>query len=250
MFILLVISLVLLVNVSEKIELVVFSGIIVSLAILFLFLRPLQSFAVLVIQMLGAGFWLAIQGYINQWGSLLQLEAILKNLTFMSSVICLWMTVAQLIKYGQEYTKMREELHLLQKFEDGVAILTMNEFMYRMETIFIAMRRRTEKGYLLKIKINTFNKEFAIKSLYDSFVNASLKSVRDKYDLVGKMSNSEIVIMLQNTNVEGALVVENRFRNFLQDELTIDSDLFSSELIELPDEWSSTQSIVLKAAIA
>ncbi|PZD96295.1 hypothetical protein DNH61_08855 [Paenibacillus sambharensis] len=225
-------------------ELLTFSAIVVLSAVCFAYLKPLQSFALLVVEMLGTGFWLAFQGYMNEWDSSEQAHAILTNLAFMACVICLWLTVSQLVKYGQAYSEMNEELQELRKYEKDASVLTINEFMYRMESIFVAMRRRKEQGYLLKIKINAAGKEFAKKSVFHAFATAALKSVREQYDLVGKVSDYELVVLLQNTNRDGASIVEERFKAYLHQEVNVPESFYETSLLELPDNWSDTQAIV------
>lgn len=230
-------------------EMLVAAGLLISTASILCILRPLPGFAVIVAELLAAGFLVTAWSYAEVWPQQSQLNAIVKLAVFMVSLGITWLMVLQLKNILQISGDTEKLLVQLKKYEEDVKVLTLNEFIYRAETTFVAMRRRGETGFLVKISLNPGNKHFALRTLYQALSQAALLATRNKYDLVGKVSEYQLVLMLQNTNHEGTAIVLDRVKRKLSEVINEPPDMYAVEINPLPGTWAKTQMMITGATL-
>jgi hypothetical protein len=231
-------------NVLTSKELLLASISLISTILLLFYLRPLQGFALVVFEILAMGFWLSGQAYLYNWDNYLQISAIIKHITIMLSIIVSWLLIMTFKNLLTDYKQTNEQLSMLKKYVDDIGILTYKEFVYQIEILHTAMRRRRESGFIIVINIDLGKNKFALESIYDVFSKATLSSIRKNYDLAGKKSQNEIIIFLQNTNIDGCNIVVNRFKELLKSKIDISEDLYKINCIELSDKWEEVEQII------
>lgn len=155
-----------------------------------------------------------------------------------------WLMVLQLKNVIQVTDDVEKLLVQLKKYEEDIKVLTLNEFVYRAETMFVAMRRRGETGFLVRISLDPGNKQFAMRTLYQALSQATLMATRSQYDLVGKVSEYELVLMLQNTNHEGTAIVIDRVKKKLDEAINAPPNMYAVEVKPLPSTWAKTHLMI------
>lgn len=209
--------------------------------LLLLKVRPLFGFAILVAEFLAIGFVYTGMAFYEQWEKPLQSAVIVKLLLFIATSVLAWLMILFLKNNSSALKKAEQALHLLKKHDENSEVLTLNEFLYRAQTIHTAMKRRNETGYLITVTIHTNGKDFALKTLYEAFSRAALSSVRTQYDIVGRRSNKEILLLLQHSTLEGSKLVVERFKEKLQALATVPVDHYQIDIQQLPANWEYTR---------
>ncbi len=244
-----ILSLFLLLNILLAITLshqaMVWAGsLLLATAFLLFLLRPLFGFAIIVAEILGLGFYYTTIAFVDQWDKQLQIETIVRILLFMVTLGITWLAILQIKNTAIEMGQMAASLARLRKYDEEAKVLTLHEFLYQAETVLIAMNRRNEKGFLIKIIIKPGVKVFALKTLYEHFSQVALRSTRDKYDLVGKVSENELVILLQNTFQEGSTIVLERFKKNLRQTVNVPEGMYDIQIQLFPDNWPDAQQAI------
>lgn len=219
-------------------EMIWISAIMASTAMLLTIMRPLFGFAIIVAELLGAGFFATGTAFYRIWPLSMQLEAIHKIVVFMLATGILWLLVLEAKRLVKAYSESEKQLTQLRKFEEDVSVLTLSEFVSRAETIFIGLKRRQEQGFFVRIAINPDNKWYALKPLWESVSQAALRSVRNQYDLVGKASDQELILLLQNTRREGVEIVLQRLHKVLNNTVTVPENAYDTYVHPAPAMWT------------
>lgn len=217
------------------------SGLLLSTSVFLCVVRPLFGFSLIVAEVLGLGFFATGKAFFEGWPEQVQAMGIIKLSAFMVAMGITWLTVLQIKRLWQRVRSDAVQLAQLKKYEDHNNVLTLNEFLYRAEALFVAMRRRGETGFWVKIKINPKGKDFALKTMNEHLSQAALQSVRNQYDLVGKTSDMELVLLLQNTNREGAAIVLGRLQRKIAETIQIPADMYAVEVSQLPAVWDEAR---------
>jgi hypothetical protein len=225
-------------------ELLIATALLVSTAAILCLMRPLPGFALVVSELLAVGFLVTGWSYVQVWPQHSQLSAIIKLTAFMMSLGITWLMVLQLKTVLQVTDDVEKLLIQLKKYEEDGKVLTFNEFVYRAEAMFVAMRRRSESGFLVRISLDPGNQPFALRTLYQALSQAALMATRSKYDLVGKVSEYELVLMLQNTNHEGTAIVLNRVKKKLSEVINEPPNMYTVEVKPLPSTWAKAQLMI------
>lgn len=205
--------------------------------LLVLWLRPIAGFAVMVVEFLAIGFFYTGSAFYDQWDKALQTMTIVKLLLFMLTTGLFWLTVLFCKTLARDKETMEKALQQFNKYEEATGILTLNEFLYRAQDIHMAMKRRQEEGFLVTITLCPNGKEFALKSLHEHFSRAALEAIRKQYDLAGKRSPTEILLLLQNTTREGCSLVIARFKEKLHAAAPVPAELYEVKIEQLPANW-------------
>lgn len=225
-------------------ELLAATALLVSTAAILCLMKPLPGFALIVSELLAVGFFVTGWSYVQMWPQSSQLSAIIKLTAFMVSLGITWLMVLQLKTVLQVTDDSEKLLIQLKKYEEDGKVLTVNEFIYRSEAMFVAMRRRNETGFLVRISLEPGNKPFAMRTLYQALTQAALMATRSKYDLVGKVSEHELILMLQNTNHEGTTIVLNRVKKKLSEVINEPPNMYAVEVKPLPSTWIKAQLMI------
>lgn len=212
--------------------------------------RPLLGFALIVTEVLGLGFLATGAAFWETWSRELQLASIGKITLYMFVIGVTWLLILQLKRVIRIAEEAEGLITQLKKYEEEIGVLTLNEFLYRAEIALVSMRRRGEKGFIIRVSIDPKDKTYALRALYDGFSHTALQSIRKNYDLVGKVSDTELIILLQNTNAEGCSIVTNRFRNKLQETIRVPGDMYRIEVQALPDEWAEAYKLIAGSPIS
>jgi len=217
--------------------------------LLLLWLRPIAGFAVMVAEFLAIGFGYTGMAFYDQWDKPLQTAVIGKLFLFMLTTGLFWLTVLFFKNFSLDLKRAEKALHQYKKYEDDAGLLTLNEFLYRAEDIHMAMKRRHEEGFLITITICPKGKEFALKTLHEYFSRAALQAVREQYDLVGKRSPTELLLLLQNTNREGCSLVLSRFKEKLHAAAPVPVELYEVQIESLPMSWEYAKFTIIGAPL-
>ncbi|GBG57740.1 dGTP triphosphohydrolase [Sporomusaceae bacterium FL31] len=209
--------------------------------LLLLKVRPILGFAILVAEILATGFVYTGMAFYEQWEKSLQSAVIVKLLLFMVTTGLAWLMILFLKNTSSKLKKADQALLKLKKYEESSGILTLNEFLYRAEAIHTAMKRRNETGYLITITIVPQGKDFALKTLHEAFSRAALMAVRTQYDIVGKRSANELLLLLQHATLDGSKLVVIRFKEKLQAIVQVPVNLYQIDIQQLPANWEYTR---------
>lgn len=204
---------------------------------LFLFLLKWKwSFLFIVITTLLYGFILTGMAFYEKLQQQQQIDFILMNIVYFVSILSIWYSAQHLQKSRMilEFEKLKTSE--LQKFvNENSSLLTNKEFTDRVALNLIALKRRNEMGYLMKISGNNTNfknKENGFNIIMTGVIE---DSTRDQFDYFTYMDSSTFLIYLQNTNEEGCRIVESRVLNKLSKQVnTIDFPVeFTTKRIEV-----------------
>lgn len=208
------------------------------------FVKPLYGFIIIVSEALLAGFITTGLGFHKLWTLLQQVELIKRLSIFNAAVGVIWLTIVELKKVLEQVKETSQLLKKLAKYEQEAAVLTLNEFLYQAEHLHTAMQRRRETGYFLIIKITHGNKRFALPTLFSTISYAAVLSTRKKYDLVAKLSEEKLIIMLQNTGSNGCQIVMERLVRLLHRNINIPVDMYRVKATEVPAAWRDVASLL------
>lgn len=220
------------------------TALLISTSAALCMMRPLTGFAVIVAELLTIGFLAAAWAYIEVWPQHYQLDVIVKITAFMVSLGITWLMALQLKNILQVTGDVERLLTQLKKYEEDIEVLTFNEFLYRTEPLLVAMRRRGETGFLVRLSLDSRNKHFAMRTLYLALSQAALMATRNKYDLVGKVSEYELVLLLQNTTSEGTAIVIERIKEKLHELINVPPNMYNVDVKPLPDTWAAARQMI------
>jgi len=171
------------------------------------------SLILLVLEVLGLGFWLVFEGWSTGANLRVQAKDVTLHFTLSATVILLWLSARYIKDLFSQNIGLQAEIAKLKKQDERTGVLTFNEFKYRFESIWTGLRRRNESGFLLKISLPPL--KHAQKALLGKVSEIALESIRSHYDIVGTTPNKEIYIVLQNTPEQGVDIVQRRFFDLL-----------------------------------
>ncbi len=202
--------------VSPRLFLVTTGSLVASFA-LFAVLSRGVSLILLVVEVLGLGFGLVLDGWVTGANTMVQAKDIALHVTLSATVILLWLTARYVRDLFYQNLTLQAELSKLKKQDEQTGILTFDEFKYRLEAIWAGLRRRHETGYLLKISLPPL--KHTQKAVFGKVSQSALESIRAHYDIVGMMPDGEIAIILQNTEEPGVDLVEKRFVDLVSEQV-------------------------------
>jgi hypothetical protein len=238
-----VISVFLLTYFLSPIQMVVLLIAIGVLGVVYNVLKPLGSFALLVSIVIGLGFLFSGSAWVLNWDNGIQIEAIGTHILLALLLGSLWVQVYLAKKYKTDYLILHSKVLELMKYEDQQKLLTYNELSSRLKVLYTGLQRRKEQGYIIIVEIKLQDKEFGLKTIYRIVSEAAIESIRNDYDLVGKLTDHKIVIVLQNTDEVGLDIVNNRFKEKLQNgNVPLEYINISSQ--QMVEEWYELENML------
>ncbi|MFD1676828.1 hypothetical protein [Alicyclobacillus fodiniaquatilis] len=197
---------------SPVIFLVTALSLVVSYGLFALFNRDF-SLILVVLEVLGLGFWLVFEAWLTGAKTMVQAQDVAIDITLSATIIFLWLSARYIKGLFAQNVGLQEEILSLKKHDEQTGVLTFNEFQYRFESIWVGLRRRNEVGFFLKISLPPF--KYTQRSILGKVTQSALDAIRSHYDIVGVTPNEEIYIVLQNTTEQGVDIVERRFFKLL-----------------------------------
>lgn len=208
------------------------------------FVKPLFGFIIIVSEALLAGFITTGAGFHKLWTLFQQVELIKRLSIFNAAVGVIWLTIVELKEILEQVKEISQLLKKLAKYEREAAVLTLNEFLYQAEHLHTAMQRRSETGFFLIITIRPGNRRFALPTLFSTISHAAVLATRKKYDLVAKLSEEKLIIMLQNTGSNGCQIVVDRLVQLLHRNINIPVDMYWVVATEVPATWRDVAALL------
>lgn len=191
-------------------------GIFGLLAILFFSGSDRLSFFNYVLLTVGTVFIFLVLAFKGAWTSVEQAQAIGLHFIILVHLFALYSLSKYVYQFRMENSFLRERVLQLEDFisEDGV--LTKHEFEKQSTMILSTMARRGETGYYILIDVSALSRRTRRTAL--TAVGSIVKTtVRDHYDIVGKINDRTIGFLLQNTTEEGVDIVKERLEKNLHD---------------------------------
>ncbi len=183
---------------------------------LFLFLSPLRSFTLLVAVILLHAFSAVAQGWKFGWNVGTQFQSIVLQLVVLGLAAASWAQAAELRRWARQYEEAQRQIAALRKMDEAVSVLSANEFKDRLKAIVVSLRRRNEPGVIIFVSIPSHvvgfgGRRYTPEAVLQVVGETALASVRDQFDIVGRISPSTIAIVLQRCDREGAHRALRRF---------------------------------------
>lgn len=235
------ISLLSLFYITQGIHILVYTISIAISVVAFPLVNTNISFLLMLIEILGIGFYNTFTVFSFNLSKINQFSAILEITLFIVCIATLWLIFHMLKGLKEEQVELKNRVEQLKKYESNIEIFTKYEFLSIAKFIYTGMKRRKEKGFLLTLIVNKDNHHVQ-ESVFHSLAKIILDSVRTNYDLVGKLSDDSIIILLQNTDESGCNTVIQRFENNLGKILNLEKKPYLIEIQELNDEIYSNLS--------
>ncbi|UFJ41139.1 hypothetical protein LOK74_00830 [Brevibacillus humidisoli] len=241
MFLLLLTSLALGIISLSQAEQYVLAGSILAMGLLFLLLHRMHGFTLLIVYVMGlVGYtlWVSFDRDI-QLG--LQGALIWRQTVWTLAVAAVWLFVYSIKQQREELKQLRRQVAELQKVEPSTGVLTFNEFMEKAKLLFTGVKRRGEQGFCLLIQIvgEQDGKPYKQPVLYEKVVAILLRTVRQDYDLVGKLACDRLVVFLTNTNRKGVESVLERFEQKVVQEPNLDMWMLQVRIQQIAEDWTT-----------
>ncbi|WP_029228294.1 hypothetical protein [Caldicellulosiruptor acetigenus] len=177
----------------------------------------LKSFVFLVSGMLITAFYIVISSWIRIEYGINQFEIVFQQMLIIILSISIWLESLYLKNIVDNSEKLKEKVKQLEKLHPEAGVLTFNEFLERAEIIFTGLRRRSEEAQLLVIKVSYIDDNNRIsKTFINTIGRVLIDSVRKNYDIICYIENTIFLVLLQNTNKQGAMLVVDRIRRNLR----------------------------------
>lgn len=199
-----------------------FTIIYVFINILFFFLQDKHAFAFFIVGMIISVFYLFYEAWIYLWSSPEQLYYIRIHFLMSANFFIVYISTYMLKQLVRENIDLKRRVQTLEQYIGESKLLTRQEFERRQLLIEAGMQRRAETGIILHLNFNSFS-NYTKQSVMDRVASLLLDTVRQEFDLVSKYDKNTLVILLQNTNEQGANIVLNRLRPKLKEWLTEDA---------------------------
>ncbi|MFD3448872.1 hypothetical protein ACFDTO_30355 [Microbacteriaceae bacterium 4G12] len=185
---------------------------------LFFFIQNETSFSIFIIGILVSMFFLLFQAFSKGWNTVVQAQQIGLHFLVIANFFLIYITTYSFKVVLQENKSLHQKTMELENYVAGLNILTMNEFKKRTKLIQVAQTRRGEQGMLIYINLSAIGK-YVQSSVFDTVGTTALETIRTDFDLVGKLNTFSLIILLQNTNENGAQIVINRLLAKLKENL-------------------------------
>lgn len=208
------------------------------IGIISMLVRTMYAYALLITVVLIIAFYNVGNSWIWQWDTDQQAINILTQAIITFGAIMSWMSGYAIQKNAQLLQALRKENTLLKKYEEFEGILTFNEFLEQAEILFTGMIRRKEKGYFLHFAIIE-DEEYKLRVLRDKISEALIDSIRTKFDLIGQLTSSSLLLYLNNTSDKGVEIVLQRVEEKFQ-KAGIGNNLYDIQVAPIPEEWTET----------
>ncbi len=218
-----------------------------------LLLSPLRSFALLVAFILFHAFAAVAEGWKFGWDLVTQFQSIVLQLVVVGFAAASWAQANELRKWARSYKEAQRQVTALRKMDEAVSVLSGNEFKDRLKTIVVSLHRRNEPGAVIFVSIPSQvigfgGRRYTPEAVLQLVVETTLASVRDQFDIVGRISHSTIGIVLQRCDREGAQRVLQRFHLLLLQQRRLRTEVVMSwvRVEELPvyQGWPAVEALL------
>ena len=208
------------------------AGFLVVLVVLAYAWRPLQSFILLAIGALASSFvyvWLA-------WseGSAAQLGLIEQQVILIVLGTVTWGMGVYVRGFVEEVRALRTRTAELEKYSPQTRLLTLNEFKNEARMASAIAKRRGERNVLLRLTLRDFALDGAAgrtsARLMSILSEAILSSVRSDFDIAGYLPPHTAVVLLQNTDANGAQILVDRIMATLRKQQSLNAETFERDI--------------------
>ncbi len=223
---------------------------------LFLLLSPLRSFALFVAVVLGQAFYAIAEGSKFGWDIKEQFQWIVLQLVVLGIAGASWAQATELRKWARLYDEAQRQLATLRKTDRAVSVLSANEFKDRLKAIVVSLRRRNEPGAVILVSVpprvvGFGGRHYTPEAVLQWIGETALASVRDQFDIVGRISRSTLAIVLQRCDREGASRALRRFHRQLLQKRRLRAEVVMSwvHVEELPviQGWTAVEAMLEEA---
>lgn len=208
------------VRLTEGYTLMLYIFVFAISVVLFSFVSSNNGFVFFLVLTIGIGIYHTGVAFYTKASNLNQMGMILSYFVVIVGIALLWLLFYLIKSVQKEHHHMQKKVETLEKFEKNEHVFTKTEFLARTTLLYTGMRRRGEQGYLLMLELDG-EKKYIQSSLFHTMSQQALQSIRQEYDLVGKLSEHTLAILLQNTNEEGMKVVLTRLEENMKKELDL-----------------------------
>lgn len=158
-----------------------------------------------------------------------------------------WLMIAIAKHIYDQLTDAKRQLRMLLRQDPTTGILTKSEFLNEARIIINTMNRRGEKGMLIVIRVvSPDDKEpKAVLRLLGAVIT---KSIRNGYDIAGKLGKSTIGILLQNADEHVVDIVLDRIKSNLEKNPHVDVEKLWHSLdiwaVEMPNNYEEAKKLI------
>lgn len=202
------------------------------------------SFLGLIFIVLSFGFFFVWYSWNNNWDLYRQGMEIGKHIIFSTGALSVWLLMYFFKKTEEQFVHLSLEVESLRKYDFNTGALKFNELVEKAKLIFNGMQRRGEKGFYLVFELKGEEASYRNRVILEKSIRLLLEIVRKDYDLISKLENGKMIVLLSNTDRNGVDVVLNRFE---QRGLNLNLNLSMFDLVvkEIPPDWSLIQEELL-----
>lgn len=193
------------------------------------------SYLLLVVFLMGYGGVQLVLVWYYQVSFSFQSTEIIKHALSLLSATSLWLTIYLLKDQNDLMDILYGELDTYRKYDQKTLLLTANEFEYRLKPLLMSLSRRNENGFIVMTTICDDVPDFQVNTIFDFLSESWLKTVRDSYDLVGKVNTHQIVVALQNTNGEGVDIVLERLKKNIKNPDVVKNSIYQIHVIDIAE---------------
>ncbi|GEO26661.1 hypothetical protein AAC03nite_24460 [Alicyclobacillus acidoterrestris] len=233
-------AIILLLAVLYPTKIFIFLGLIaVAFAVMSYYAKPMYGFIALSTGIACVGFLFVLISWIAPTGLELQALFIAKHMAITVLYTTTWLTATFTRRMVLQYRQAIERVQRLEKYTMTQGVLTVNEFQYRLDDVYTGARRRGEGAYVLFLRVVNDQRSFQlVDTLVAQLERAALQSVRSKFDIVGKLADDTIGLVLQNTDARGVSIVTDRFFHLLSEQLNAKAtEMLEISSYHLIDQW-------------
>lgn len=214
-------------------------GSMLAMGLLFLLVRKMEGFLLFVVYVLGLAFytlWLSFHQGLDlgqQW------TYIWRQIICTLAVGVVWLFVYSIKQQQEELLRLDTRLQELQKVEAATGVMLFSEFLDRAQWQFTGVKRRGEGAFYVLVQIvgDGEEKPYKLTVQYAKVVNILLESVRQHYDLVGKLAHDKLVVFLSNTDRQGVAKVLERIHQRVDQERNLTMAMLRIHTGEITGNW-------------
>lgn len=215
-------------------------GSMLGMGWLFLLVRRMEGFLLFVVYVLSLVFhtlWFSFSQGIElgqQW------TYIWRQTVCTLSVGAVWLFVYSIKQQQEELFRLKDRLQALQKEEAATGVMLFHEFMDRAQWQFTGVKRRGEQAFYVQVQIvgDGDTRPYKLSVQYEKVVSILLASVRQHYDLVGKLAQDRLVVFLSNTDRQGVAKVLGRIRQRVAQEPNLTMEMLKLHTGEISGDWA------------
>lgn len=189
----------------------VFVGIIV----LFFTVSDRTAFFFYIVFTLATVFYFLYRAFADGWTPIEQASGIGMHFLFLLHLFALYSLSKYVYGYRNEINALKSRLEELQEYIAETGVLTRREFDKQSAIVLSTMDRNGEPGYFIQVDVSKIRK-IARKQALNACSSVIFGTLRKHYDLVGHFDDKTVVVLLQNSSVEGFKIVDQRMREAIQ----------------------------------